>query len=87
MNPSPGTEMLIYACASGLAWLGVCEHLCVPGGDGGALGMGLEAEAGCGQGSVLPQFRPGKTRSPLPLRLVWCTQGSFLQQKACGTQT
>lgn len=29
MNPSPGTEMPIYARTSGLAWLGVCKHLCV----------------------------------------------------------
>lgn len=33
MKPSPGTEMPVYAGASGLAWLGVCKHLCVSGGE------------------------------------------------------
>lgn len=33
VNSSPETEMPFYACASGLAWLGVCKHLCVCLGD------------------------------------------------------
>lgn len=62
MEPSPGTEMPIYAGASGPAWLGVCEYLCVCVWRG-------EAEAGSGEGSALPQFRCNKTRSLLPLGL------------------
>ena len=40
MNLSPGTEMPIYARASGLAQLRVGKHLCVPGGGSPENGSG-----------------------------------------------
>lgn len=51
MNLSPGTEMPVYACASGLARLRVGKH-CVRLGEG-VLRMDLEAAAGSCQDSAL----------------------------------
>lgn len=67
MNPSSGTEMVIYARASGLARLGACKQLCVPGGGwGGALGWAW----GPKQAQVRAQLSPNSVPTePGPLCL------------------
>lgn len=48
--------MPVHLALPGLVCVSTC--VCLEDSGEGALGMGLEATAGSGQGSALPQFRP-----------------------------